>query len=471
MISVILSGGSGTRLWPVSREMHPKPFLRLSDGRSLLQKAFLRAARLSGPGNILTITRQELYFQVEDEIAALGLELATGFILEPFGRNTAPAIAAAALEVERTQGAQTLMLILPADHLISNQLAFSDAVKQAQQLAAENKIVLFGIEPKTPETGYGYIEARGDKVLRFVEKPNQAVAAEYVKNGNFYWNSGIFCFKAGTVLQELARHAPEVLAAVESCLAASKPRNDNVLRLAAATFELVPNISIDYAVMESSSNLALVRCDIGWSDLGSWDCLCALESADHDGNRVRHPSLALLRETKNCDIQNSNRLIATLGVEGLLIVDTPDALLIADKRRSRDVNIIYNDLKTEEHDTYRHHHIIYRPWGSFVVLEAGDNYKIKHLEIKPGSSISLQLHHHRNEHWIVVRGRAEVTCDDKIYFVDTNESTYIKAGSRHRIHNPGQVPLVVIEVQSGLYLSEDDIVRIDDIYGRGGGSS
>ncbi len=472
MISVILCGGAGSRLWPVSRELHPKPFLRLADGQSLIQKAFLHGAGLPEVKEILTVTNKELRLKVDEEFKSTRLQSALHYILEPFGRNTGPAIAGAALETKRRHGEETVMLILPADHLIADQPAFNAAVAQAVQLARQDFLVTFGIKPIRPETAYGYIEADGSQVRRFVEKPDQATALEYVDTGNFFWNAGIFCVKAATVLSELATYAPELLTGVEACLAASYRRagtqkcETGNLELDAETFAAIPNISIDYAVMEKSKRVAMVPCDIGWNDLGSWETLCALNPADQDGNHISDPHRAVLHNVANCDIQTQERLVAALGVENLLIVDTPDALLVADKKNVQDVKLIYNRLKDEDHEAYKHHRTVYRPWGSFTLLETGPRFKIKRIELKPGASISLQLHHHRSEHWIVVSGMAEVTCDDKVFFLDTNESTYIKAGHRHRVANRGIIVLVMIEVQSGDYLGEDDIVRFDDIYGR-----
>lgn len=469
MISVILCGGAGSRLWPVSRELHPKPFIRLPDGHSLIQKSFLHAAGLPSTTELLTVTNKEFHFKIVEEFSEAQIKLKSSYLLEPFGRNTGPAIAAAALAAKQAYGEDIPLLILAADHLISNQQAFSQAVEHALELAGKGQLVTFGIKPSGPSTGFGYIEAQDTQVLSFVEKPDQEKAREYFASGRFYWNAGIFCFQAGTLLAELAQWAPEMLRSVEHCLALSKAKSaDHVnLELEAESFALAPSISIDYALMEKSKKVAVVPCDIGWSDIGSWTVLCGLGQADENGNHVlgAHNGV-VLEEVRNCDISGDGRVIAALGVENLLIVDTPDALLVADKNKVQDVKAIYTRLKDVDHETHKQHRTVYRPWGSYTLLESGTRFKMKRLEIKPGAAISLQLHHHRSEHWIVVSGMAEVTCDEDVFFVDTNESTYIKAGHKHRVANRGLIPLVMIEVQSGDYLGEDDIVRFDDIYGR-----
>lgn len=468
MISVILCGGAGSRLWPVSRALHPKPFLRLPDGQSFVQKAFLRGADFENVGEILTITNNELHFKIIDEFEKLHSAKTKSYILEPFGRNTGPAIAMAALYAQKQYGNDEPLLVLAADHLISKEKEFKKAVEDALKLAAGGKLVVFGIKPTTPETGFGYIEADGSKVLRFLEKPNLEKAKEYIKAGNYYWNAGIFCFTAGVILAELKKHAPALLSAAEACFKASggSLNAERSMTLDADSFAKLEDISIDYAVMEKSNNIAVVPCDIGWSDIGSWTSLCKLEEADAQGNRISERSNALLVDVQNCDIQGDKRLIAGIGLDNLLIVDTDDAILIASKDRAQDVKSIYNTLKQEERDEYKLHRTVYRPWGSYTLLEIGPRFQMKRLVIKPGAAISLQLHHHRSEHWVVVSGMAEVTCEDNIFMVDTNESTYIKAGHKHRVANKGIIDLVIIEVQSGDYLGEDDIIRIEDVYGR-----
>ena len=468
LIPVVLCGGSGSRLWPVSREAHPKPFIRLGDGQSLLQKAFRRGAQLPGVAEILTVTNRELLFKTKDEYREVNsMGLATSFILEPFGRNTAAAIAAAALHVSKTHGEEAIMLVLAADHLIADQQAFSSAVSQATVLARQQKLVTFGIQPDTPETGYGYLEVEGHDVLRFVEKPSQEKAREYMDSGRFLWNSGMFCFQAGAMLQALAAHCPEILSKTQKCVEQSRQvQGEGVIEqeLDAATFAEVPDDSIDYAVMERSAQVAVVPCSIGWSDIGSWGALGDLIMPDADGNRIKGE--ALLHDVSNCFIQSNQRMIGAIGVDNLVIVDTPDALLVADRDRAQDVKVLYKELKAQGHDTYKHHLTVHRPWGTYTVLEEDPQYKIKRIEVKPGASLSLQMHHHRSEHWIVVSGMARVVNGDRELFVRTNESTYIPAGHQHRLENPGLLDLVMIEVQSGQYLGEDDIVRFEDVYGR-----
>lgn len=468
LIPVVLCGGSGSRLWPVSREAHPKPFIRLGDGQSLLQKAFRRGAQLPGVAEILTVTNRELLFKTKDEYREVNsMGLATSFILEPFGRNTAAAIAAAALHVSKTHGEEAIMLVLAADHLIADQQAFSSAVSQATVLARQQKLVTFGIQPDAPETGYGYLEVEGHDVLRFVEKPSQEKAREYMDSGRFLWNSGMFCFQAGAMLQALAAHCPEILSKTQKCVEQSRQvQGEGVIEqeLDAATFAEVPDDSIDYAVMERSAQVAVVPCSIGWSDIGSWGALGDLIMPDANGNRIKGE--ALLHDVSNCIIQSNQRMIGAVGVDNLVIVDTPDALLVADRDRAQDVKVLYKELKAQGHDTYKHHLTVHRPWGTYTVLEEDPQYKIKRIEVKPGASLSLQMHHHRSEHWIVVSGMARVVNGDRELFVRTNESTYIPAGHQHRLENPGLLDLVMIEVQSGQYLGEDDIVRFEDVYGR-----
>lgn len=468
LIPTILCGGAGSRLWPVSRELHPKPFIRLADGQSLLQKTFLRGAALSGVEEILTVTNRELFFKTEDEFREVNAaDLTMSFILEPFGRNTAAAIAAAALRIANTHNDDTLMLVLPADHLISEQEAFAVAIAQAVDLAEQGKLVTFGIQPDRPETGYGYIEADGTNVLSFVEKPSLLKAQEYLDSGRFLWNSGMFCFSAGTLLREMEQYCPDILLATKTCLEQSRTatgKGFSQLELDAQSFSTVPENSIDYAIIEKSARVAVVPCSIGWSDIGSWNALGDLAEPDAQGNRIEGE--ALLHDVSNCYIRSKERLIGAVGVESLFIIDTPDALLVADKSRDQDVKRIYAQLKAQGHEAHKLHRTVHRPWGTYTVLEEGPRFKIKRIEVRPGASLSLQMHHHRSEHWIVVSGMAKVINGEQEMFVRTNESTYIPAGHKHRLENPGVLDLVMIEVQSGEYMGEDDIVRFQDVYGR-----
>ena len=468
IIPTILCGGAGSRLWPVSREHHPKPFIRLADGQSLLQKAFLRGALLADASQVLTVTNREFFFKTEDELREVNSAgLDTSYILEPFGRNTAAAIAAAALQVLERHGPQAIMLVLAADHMISNQAAFAVAVDQAVAFAQAGKLVTFGIKPEAPETGYGYIEADGNTVLRFVEKPNVEKAQEYLASGRFYWNAGIFCFAAGTMLEQMQLHCPEILDSTKACIASSRlaqGQGFSQLELDATTFKGVPSESIDYAVMEKSSVVAVVPCDIGWSDIGSWNALGDLAAPDENGNRIE--GQALLHNSHNCTIHSNERVVGAVGLNNLVIIDTPDAILVADKSSTQDVKHIYARLKLDGHEAHRLHRTAHRPWGTYTALEEGMGFKIKRIEVKPGASLSLQMHHHRSEHWIVVDGVANVVNGEKDLRLNANESTYIPAGHKHRLENPGLVNLVMIEVQCGGYLGEDDIVRFQDNYGR-----
>jgi mannose-1-phosphate guanylyltransferase len=468
LIPTVLCGGAGSRLWPVSRELHPKPFIRLADGQSLLQKAFLRGAILPGATEVLTVTNRELFFKTQDEyreVNAAGIPAA--YILEPFGRNTAAAVASAVLRVSQAHGDDAILLVLPADHLISDQPAFARAVAQAAALAGEGRLVTFGIRPEAPETGYGYIESRGNEVLRFVEKPSLEKAREYVESGRYLWNSGMFCFAAGTVVAEMQEHCPDLLRAVRDCMARSRLATGNdvaQLELDADSFAQVPDISVDYALMEKSRRVSVVPCAIGWSDIGSWSAIGELAAADENRNRIEAETV--LHDVSNCYIRGSGRLVAAVGVDDLVIIDTPDALLVASRERAQDVKHVYARLKAQGHEAYKLHRTVHRPWGTYTVLEEGPGFKIKRIEVKPGARLSLQSHKQRSEHWIVVRGTARVTNGEREFDVQTNESTFIPAGNRHRLENATREALAIIEVQSGPYLGEDDIVRYDDQYGR-----
>ncbi|MFJ4143673.1 mannose-1-phosphate guanylyltransferase/mannose-6-phosphate isomerase [Pseudomonas sp. NPDC089734] len=474
LIPCIIAGGSGTRLWPVSREAMPKPFMRLPDGESLLQKTFMRATGLPKVERLLTVTNREVYFRTADDYRQLNKgKVPLDFILEPFGRNTAPAMAAAALHVLKRYGEDAKLLVLPADHLITDVEAFSRAVSTARDLADQGWMVTFGILPTKPETGFGYIEkgqslnADGYQVARFVEKPDAATAQGYVDGGLHLWNAGMFCMRADVLLRELEAHAPEVLSTVKACLEKSIAKEGNrelQLELDSELFAEVPDISIDYAVMERSKKVAVVPCQLGWSDIGSWQAVRELTPVDTRGNQCNGETV--LHDVTNCYIDSPKRLVGAVGLNDLIIIDTPDALLIADGKRSQDVKLIAQELKRQGHDAYRLHRTVTRPWGTYTVLEEGKRFKIKRIVVRPQGSLSLQMHHHRSEHWIVVSGMARVTNGEREFMLDTNESTFIKPGHTHRLVNPGVIDLVMIEVQSGEYLGEDDIVRFTDIYGR-----
>ncbi|MCO2334695.1 mannose-1-phosphate guanylyltransferase/mannose-6-phosphate isomerase [Pseudomonas aeruginosa] len=451
LIPCIVSGGSGTRLWPVSRESMPKPFMRLADDQSLLQKTFLRIAGLPDVARLLTVTNRDLLFRTLDDYRAVNrIGLAQDLLLEPVGRNTAPAIAAAALHVQEHFGDQAQLLILPADHLIRDEQAFAAAVAKARELAAQDYLVTFGITPERAETGFGYIEqgaplGNGFRVARFVEKPDQATAQSYLDSGKYLWNAGMFCFQAATVLQELERHAPDVLIAARAALADGSSLENGQCRqreLAAGAFAEAPDISVDYALMERSDKVAVVPCSIGWSDIGSWQALRELSAADENGNQVRGESV--LHDVSNCYIDSPKRLVGAVGVHDLIIVDTPDALLVADAARSQDVKFVAQELKRRGHDAFRLHRTVSRPWGTYTVLEEGRRFKIKRIVVRPKASLSLQMHHHRSEHWIVVSGMALVENGEREFLLNTNESTFIPAGHSHRLSNvEGQADYVL----------------------------
>lgn len=467
LIPVILCGGAGSRLWPLSRELHPKPFIRMPDGISLLQKVFLRATQLADVNQLLVVTNRELAFKTEDEFAEVNTHaLPISLILEPMGRNTAAAVAAAALMLAETDPDATL-LILAADHLIEDQVAFAVAVRRAQALAQEGKLVTFGITPTEPEIGYGYIEHQGEEVIRFIEKPDLAHAQEYLANGRFLWNSGMFCFKAKTLIDEMAAFAPAILASVRVSIAHSKiSRGEHFFRceLDAKTFEAVPEDSIDYAVMEQTQHAAVVPCNIGWSDIGSWRSMSMIGAQDSAGNTLQGE--VILHDVNRCYIRAEDRMIGAVGIEDLVIIETADAILVAHKDRSQDVKHLYTHLKKVGHEAHRLHQTVHRPWGTYTVLEVGDGFKMKRIVVKPGATLSLQMHHHRSEHWVVVSGMAKVTNGKREILLAANESTYIPAGQNHRLANPGMIDVVLIEVQTGQYLGEDDIVRLEDVYGR-----
>ena len=472
LIPVILSGGAGSRLWPVSREASPKPFMKVGDGGTLLRKTFDRACALPGVAEVVTVTNREYLFKTRDEY---GRDRRTGtFILEPFGRNTAPAIAMAALHVESRHGADVPMVVLPADHLIQDMAAFTRDAEAAAALASEGRLVTFGIRPDRPETGFGYIELgaalpgqRGNAVARFVEKPYLELAQKYVDSGNYLWNSGMFCFTAGAYLEALGRHQPAMLEAARACWKASNDRADkelHIVEIDGDCFAQLADISVDYAVMEKADNAAVVPAAFDWSDIGSWSAIHQAVTSDAAGNSV--VGEAILVDVSNAYIQTDGRLVAAVGIDNVVIVDTPDALLVADRSRSQDVKKVVEQLKLAQHESVKTHRTVARPWGTYTVLEQGDGFKIKRIVVKPGQSLSLQMHHHRSEHWVVVSGTARVTNGEEVFLVRKNESTYIPAGNRHRLENPGIMDLVMIEVQSGDYLGEDDIVRFKDDYGR-----
>lgn len=471
LIPLILSGGSGTRLWPVSREAHPKPFIKLPDGESLLYKTLARVDPLDNIPEVITVTNREHFFATRDEYGRTPCKSKHFFVLEPLARNTAPAVAIGALAAVARHGKDVTLLVLPADHLVPDNAAFARSVAQAMALAEQGYLVTFGIQPTFPETGFGYIErgeavrgSEGYRVARFTEKPNESAARAMVESGRYYWNSGMFCFRADALLEDMAALAPEIDAGARQCWDAIAAKDDHV-HLSQEMFGRIPDISIDYAVMEKSARVAVVPASFQWSDVGSWKAVSELVPADDRGNRVQGEAIFI--DSKDCYVQSDSRMVAAVGLEGVVVVDTPDALLVASQDKVQDVKKVAQQLKLAKHDTYLLHKTVLRPWGSYTVLEEGTGFKIKRIVVKPGASLSLQMHYHRSEHWVVVSGTAKVVNGEQDLLIRTNESTYIPAGHKHRLENPGKVDLVMIEVQSGNYLGEDDIVRFEDKYGRG----
>ncbi len=468
ILPVILSGGVGSRLWPLSREAHPKPFIKLGDGESLLQKSYMRAGNISSSDEIVTVTNRDLFFYSKDEFEEIGISISKNtFLLEPVGRNSAAAIAAAAHYALGAHGADCIILVMPADHLIDDVEAFAQAVKQAEKLAEQGNLVTFGIKPSSAETGYGYILADGDRVEKFVEKPNKKTAERYISSGNYFWNSGMFCMRVDSFLKELSLLSPDIAEQTAKSIAGAKQYSgDNwqQLEIQRADFEHIQSISVDYAVFEKSQNVAIVPCDIGWSDIGSWNEFGALHPADEHQNNIF--GSAICKETHNCVIRADDRFIATLGVKDLIIADTDGALLVAHKDNVQDVRGIVDELKFRNDSLYKEFPTVHRPWGTYTVLQEGVGFKLKRIELKPGARLSLQSHKHRSEHWVVVSGKALVTNGTELIELSPNQSTYIPAGNKHRLENQGVDQLIIIEIQCGSYLGEDDIVRYSDIYGR-----
>ncbi len=471
MVPVILSGGSGTRLWPVSRRAHPKPFMKLVDGESLAEKTFRRALGVADGAPVLTVTSRDYYFYTRDLYDAIdGKEHGHPFLLEPIGRNTAPAIALAAHYVRETFGDEALMLVLPADHLIRDMANFQAAVSEAKKLAGLGYLVTFAIHPTHAETGYGYIrkgqqikDTGGFEVAAFVEKPDQATALAYLESGEYGWNSGMFCFAAGVYLDAVDAFASEIADSARVCWKSIDP-DEQPMEIPLDLFSQCPSVSVDYAVMEKASNCAVVGADFGWSDIGSWKAMSELYESDEAGNRIH--GKAVLVESRNCFVQGGDRLVAAVGVDDLVIVDTEDAILVAHRDRVQDVKEVVNQLSELKHDAAEFHKTVFRPWGSFSILEDAADCKVKRLVIKPGQVLSLQMHRKRAEHWTVISGVAKVRLGDKEFLLNPNESTYIPLETQHRLENPGSEDVHLIEVQTGEYFGEDDIIRYEDIYGR-----
>jgi mannose-1-phosphate guanylyltransferase/mannose-6-phosphate isomerase len=487
VIPVILSGGSGTRLWPLSRELYPKQFLPLTGGdRTLLQSTVERISGFPGAGSPVVVCNEAHRFLVAEQLRSISRD-AAGILLEPVGRNTAPAVALAALSQAEPDA---VLLVMPADHVIRDVAAFHEALASGLEQAEAGALVTFGVVPEAPHTGYGYIradragasslvpgtskkstrhQAPGIKnnssfpVLEFVEKPDLATAERYITSGDYFWNSGMFLFRASTYLEELGRHAPDILEACRAALAGQE-RDRDFIRVDGEAFTRCRSDSVDYAVMERTDRAMVVPLDAGWSDVGSWASLWEVGDHDEAGN-VFHGDV-LAEGVRNTFVHAEQRLVAAVGVENLVIVETGDALLVMDKDRTEEVKGIVNRLRDAGRDEVQVHRRVARPWGTYECIDAAERFQVKRITVKPGAKLSLQMHHHRAEHWVVVRGTARITRGEEEFMLSENESTYIPIGVKHRLENPGRIPLELIEVQSGAYLGEDDIVRFEDTYGR-----
>ncbi|MBU9401243.1 mannose-1-phosphate guanylyltransferase/mannose-6-phosphate isomerase [Burkholderia multivorans] len=467
---IILCGGSGTRLWPMSRGGYPKQYLKLTDNNTLVQQTALRLKNIEGMRDPIIVTNNEQRFLVAEQLRQVAVTPAS-IVLEPVGRNTAPAIAIAAL-LALQDSADALLLVLPSDHVITNDAAFAAAVNAASAVARDQYLVTFGITPTAAHTGYGYIR-RGAKIASsestyeveaFVEKPDAPTAEHFVSDEKYYWNSGMFMLKACTYINELKRHAPDVAHHVESALEFSK-RDSDFIRLDANAFGACPNISIDYAVMEKTERAAVIATtDLGWNDIGSWSALADIASTDDRNNALIGDVYA--DTTTNSYIRAEHRMVAAIGLDNVIVVETADAVLIANREQTQDVKKIVEWLNASgRHESVTHRRVV-RPWGSYEGLDQGERFQVKRIIVNPGAQLSLQMHHHRAEHWIVVKGTALVTNGNAEIMLTENQSTYIPLGATHRLTNPGKIPLELIEVQSGAYLGEDDIVRLEDTYGR-----
>ncbi|MBE1287211.1 MAG: mannose-1-phosphate guanylyltransferase/mannose-6-phosphate isomerase [Alteromonadaceae bacterium] len=470
MIPVILAGGSGSRLWPKSRVAYPKQFLKLTSEQSMLQDTLTRLP-VSGTSAPLLICNEEHRFLVAEQLRQIN-HRHQGIILEPIGRNTAPAIALAALQAVQNAH-DPMLLVLAADHLIRDEKVFHQALVKARTLAEQNYLVTFGVVPETPHTGYGYIKSGssvshketllGYQVAQFVEKPNLATAQDYVQSGDYYWNSGMFMFKAQAYLDALKIHSPKILLACERALEGAEQDLD-FIRVAAEEFSVSPDDSIDYAVMEKAENVAMVPLQAGWSDVGAWSSLWDVAEKDSSGNAFVGDVMAT--QSHNNYVNAEGRLVTLVGCDDMVVVETKDAVLVAKRDAVQDIKTIVNQLKEQSRPEFQFHREVFRPWGSYDSIDNGERFQVKHIRVKPGEKLSVQMHHHRAEHWIVVSGTAKVTLGDETLLISENESTYIPIGEVHALENPGKIELELIEVQSGSYLGEDDIVRLSDRYGR-----
>jgi mannose-1-phosphate guanylyltransferase/mannose-6-phosphate isomerase len=468
LIPVILSGGAGTRLWPLSRELSPKQLLALAGEHTMLQETVLRLESLGASAPIV-VCNEAHRFLVAEQLRIVDA-VPSAIVLEPVGRNTAPAIALAAHAALAASQSDPLLLVLPADHVIRDAAAFRAAVQLATAAASGQALATFGVVPNAPETGYGYIRrgARaGDcyRIAEFVEKPDAARAESFLRSGDYYWNSGMFMFRARRYLEELERHAPDIAQVCRESFAEAK-RDLDFTRVAGSTFERCRSESIDYAVMEKTSDAVVVPLDAGWNDVGSWASLHAVREHDESNNSLTGD--VIVEDTRNSYIYAGSRLVATLGLRDYVVVETKDAVLVAPQDRVQDVKKIVARLKQAGRYEHALHREVFRPWGSYDSIDEGERFQVKRLMVHPGGVLSLQMHHHRAEHWVVVSGTARITRGDETFLLEENQSTYIPIGERHRIENPGRIPLHIIEVQSGSYLGEDDIVRFEDRYGRQG---
>lgn len=455
MTNIILCGGNGTRLWPISRALMPKQFNRLFDDKSLFQLTVERNHKVCTKAFI--VSNAEQYFIAKDHLQELGID-GNEYLLEPIGRNTAPAIALACMAL----GSEEIVLVTPSDHLIKDEATYKKVVIRAKELAEQNNLITFGIKPAFAETGFGYIEAEQEDVKAFHEKPDIEMATKYVEAGNYYWNSGMFCFKAGVFLAELQKYSPDIFDACQTAL--QNADTDGMIRIKHEDMLNIPDDSIDYAVMEKSTKVKVIPSDIGWSDVGSFDALYDELEKDSDGNTKNEHLISI--DSKNNLVIGSERVIAMIDVDDLIIVDSGDALLISKKGSSQKVKKVVEKLKEQNSSLPNIHQTAHRPWGTYTVLEDTPGYKIKRIVVKPGKRLSLQKHYHRNEHWIVVSGTATVTVSEETKTIRPNESTYIKMGEVHRLANDGVIPVILIEAQVGEYTGEDDIVRLEDDFSR-----
>lgn len=468
LVPVVLCGGAGTRLWPLSRESLPKPFLRLHGEHSLLQQTLKRCAELT-PVAPLLLAAEPMRFMIATQLDEIDMCAAT-LLLEPVARGTAAALASAAFHLQRTQD-DALMLVLPSDHLLRNKDTFADAVRTAADAAQSGRLMTFGVVPTAPETGYGYLQAGNElpggarRVDAFIEKPDRDRAERFLGSRQFLWNSGMFLFRCSSLLQELARYAPQVHDAAESA-EQQAIRSAGIVQLQADAYASSPDLSIDQAVMEHTANAAVVPLDAGWTDIGSWASVWETSDHDGDGNAIRGD--VVLQDCHDCHVHAGSRLVAACGLDGVVIVDTDDALLVMPKTDTQRTRELVQRLQKNGRTESRSHCEVQRPWGSYRAIARGERFQVKRIVVRPGASLSLQMHHHRSEHWTVVSGTARVTKGDKRYLLTENQSTYIGVGVVHSLANPGKLPLELIEVQSGSYLGEDDIVRLSDTYGRAG---